>query len=104
MARVGRKRPVFERPPVPAHYEPRVDTYLHVVHCVNSYDAIGGGLGGRPDRVESRWRRNRIPCVPPGEGGTFHFRRAAASMTSAPTSHLLPTYARVDLAFERGEG
>ena len=25
-------------------------------------------------------------------------------MSSAPTSHLLPTYARVDLAFERGEG
>src|SRR5207253_2066695 len=25
-------------------------------------------------------------------------------MSSAQTSHLLPTYARVDLAFERGEG
>ena len=25
-------------------------------------------------------------------------------MSSARTSHLLPTYARVDLAFERGEG
>jgi len=26
------------------------------------------------------------------------------AMSSAQTSHLLPTYARVDLAFERGEG
>src|SRR6266545_4063591 len=25
-------------------------------------------------------------------------------MSGLPTSHLLPTYARVDLAFERGEG
>ena len=41
-------------------------------------------------------------------GGTFRFDRAeyccAAPAGSAVTSHLLPTYARVDLAFERGEG
>jgi acetylornithine/N-succinyldiaminopimelate aminotransferase len=39
-------------------------------------------------------------------GGTFRFGRfAGIAMGGAHTkSHLLPTYARVDLAFERGEG
>ena len=38
-------------------------------------------------------------------GGFFHFYGAPASGRSgAVTSHLLPTYPRVDLAFERGEG
>src|SRR5690349_15346323 len=40
-------------------------------------------------------------------GGTFRLPREeprGAPMTSVRTSHLLPTYARVDLAFERGEG
>jgi acetylornithine/N-succinyldiaminopimelate aminotransferase len=45
-------------------------------------------------------------------GGTFHFgiffalaRELFANLDGwAVTSHLLPTYARVDLAFERGEG
>ncbi len=40
--------------------------------------------------------------MPPREGGTFHFGIAEPSLTV--TSHLLPTFARVDLAFERGEG
>src|SRR4051812_46687290 len=35
-------------------------------------------------------------------GGTFCFSPRAVRGTM--TSHLLPTYARVDLAFERGEG
>src|SRR6516165_9633737 len=35
-------------------------------------------------------------------GGTFHFRPSHTRPTV--TSHLLPTYARVDLAFDRGEG
>ncbi|NWG25192.1 MAG: aspartate aminotransferase family protein [Pseudorhodoplanes sp.] len=34
-------------------------------------------------------------------GGTFHFR---TFRTRAVASHLLPTYIRADLAFERGEG
>jgi acetylornithine/N-succinyldiaminopimelate aminotransferase len=45
-------------------------------------------------------------------GGTFHFApnspvevdRPANERARVVTSHLLPTYARVDLAFERGEG
>jgi acetylornithine/N-succinyldiaminopimelate aminotransferase len=41
-------------------------------------------------------------------GGTFRFSRAefccAATAGSAVTSHLMPTFARVNLAFERGEG
>jgi len=45
--------------------------------------------------------------VPPGEAARFIFGCAgnAARRTGlAVTSHLLPTYARVNLAFERGEG
>jgi len=38
-------------------------------------------------------------------GGTFHFpTHPSNKRTTTVTSHLLPTYARVDLAFERGEG
>jgi acetylornithine/N-succinyldiaminopimelate aminotransferase len=53
-------------------------------------------------------RRPAIKClnVPPQEGGTFHFwhHRQDPSAGQTVTSHLLPTFARVDLAFERGEG
>src|SRR5258705_5419244 len=43
--------------------------------------------------------------VPPGEAAHFVSGRSSAlSMSGAQTSHLLPTYARVDLAFDRGEG
>ncbi len=48
-----------------------------------------------------------IECcdVPPREGGTFHFGTIAArNRGQTVTSHLMPTFARVDLAFERGEG
>src|SRR5690348_15305347 len=38
-------------------------------------------------------------------GGTFHFAPRHLRRTSTTvTSHLLPTYARADIAFERGEG
>jgi acetylornithine/N-succinyldiaminopimelate aminotransferase len=38
-------------------------------------------------------------------GGTFHFAALHLKRTSTTvTSHLLPTYARADVAFERGEG
>src|SRR2546423_9092965 len=36
-------------------------------------------------------------------GGTFHFR-ARHRKRAMSTAHLLPTFARVDLAFEKGEG
>jgi len=43
--------------------------------------------------------------VPPGEAAHFVSKPIVAkAMSGPPTSHLLPTYARVDLAFERGEG
>ena len=46
--------------------------------------------------------------VPPRKGGTFHFGHDGLELAPtgrlAVTSHLLPTYARADLAFERGEG
>jgi acetylornithine/N-succinyldiaminopimelate aminotransferase len=42
--------------------------------------------------------------VPPGEAAHFIFATPKGDGEPAVTSHLLPTYARVDLAFERGEG
>src|SRR5712691_10869496 len=59
-----------------------------------------------PQSVAIKWLH-----VPPRKGGTFHLgskvwrrdmRQNRTSRTVA--SHLLPTFARVDLAFERGEG
>lgn len=44
---------------------------------------------------------NMLWTCRPG-GGTIHFNRLVIAV--AATSHILPTYARVDLAFERGEG
>ena len=51
--------------------------------------------GGRPylECVRAAWR-----------GGTFHFGIVFQRGERAVTSHMLPAYARVDLAFERGEG
>jgi acetylornithine/N-succinyldiaminopimelate aminotransferase len=42
--------------------------------------------------------------VPPGEAAHFISTLFRKTKTKAVASHLLPTYARVDLAFERGEG
>jgi acetylornithine/N-succinyldiaminopimelate aminotransferase len=42
--------------------------------------------------------------VPPGEAAHFVSGKSAKPMNAPSTSHLLPTYARVDLAFERGDG
>jgi acetylornithine/N-succinyldiaminopimelate aminotransferase len=41
--------------------------------------------------------------VPPARGGTIHFNNLLAEWFPV-ASHLMPTYARADLAFERGEG
>src|SRR5499426_523390 len=46
---------------------------------------------------------NTVPCRPERRHISFQ-RIVGSAMSSAQTSHLLPTYARVDLAFERGEG
>src|SRR5436853_5201414 len=42
--------------------------------------------------------------VPPVVAALLFRFRTGLSMSSAQTSHVLPAYARVDLAFERGEG
>jgi acetylornithine/N-succinyldiaminopimelate aminotransferase len=42
--------------------------------------------------------------VPPGEAAHFISSHRLIGMSGPVTSHLLPTYARVDLAFERGDG
>src|SRR5437660_759963 len=46
---------------------------------------------------------NTVSCRPERRHISFP-RIVGLAMSSAQTSHLLPTYARVDLAFERGEG
>jgi acetylornithine/N-succinyldiaminopimelate aminotransferase len=42
--------------------------------------------------------------VPPGEAAHFILPTSLVTMERAVTSHILPTYARVDLAFANGEG
>src|SRR6185503_930485 len=42
--------------------------------------------------------------VPPGEAAHFVSTDCRLAMSSAQTSHMMPAYARVDIAFERGEG
>src|SRR6185503_2440358 len=54
-------------------------------------------LTGVPAAIEYR-------IVPPGEAAHFISNSRCKAMSGHGTSHLLPTYARVDLAFERGEG
>src|SRR6516165_4716384 len=46
---------------------------------------------------------NTVRCRPERRHISFP-RIVGSTMSSVQTSHLLPTYARVDLAFERGEG
>jgi len=51
------------------------------------------------------WPAIKCLDVPPWKGGTFHFgTNRSRTSGHTVTSHLLPTFARVDLAFERGEG
>src|SRR5262245_59511404 len=108
MARVGRKSPSSSRPHVPA-----ATTQPSTPICLR---------GRRSDCLHARGCRAELPrcpkaamltarhaairchIVPPRRGGTFICTLVRRSMSHAQTSHLLPTYARVDLAFERGEG
>src|SRR5690242_5051606 len=53
--------------------------------------------------IDSRGSANKMKTVPPRKAANF-FSDTGLRKTAAVTSHLLPTYARVDLAFERGEG
>src|SRR4051794_1386947 len=56
-------------------------------------------------RVDTLRGSNRMFACAAPEGGTFHFGTIAApNRGQTVTSHLMPTFARVDLAFERGEG
>src|SRR5262249_36473228 len=50
--------------------------------------------------------RPAIECatVPPGEAAHFVSGKSVNMMNASSTSHLMPTYARADLAFERGDG
>src|SRR5262249_15865148 len=73
------------------------------------HDGVGtsGALTNPLARVDRRIAQeyNVLPCRPERRHISFTAGRGAgAPMTSVRTSHLLPTYARVDLAFERGEG
>src|SRR5262245_16193581 len=60
-----------------------------------------------PDRVDRQACCNRIPkpCRPLWRHLLFRIRSSSGPpMSDARTTHVLPTYARVDLAFERGDG
>src|SRR5580658_1267990 len=66
-------------------------------------------MSGVTHRVDSGRTGFKIVWRAARRGGTFILRTirpcsAAPRMSRAVTSHLLPTYARADLAFERGEG
>src|ERR1039458_3003305 len=93
MARVGRKSPRNARPHIPVRCG-RSGTTRQVKLVFNV-------LTG--DR-----RANKIPkaCRPERRHISFRPRRLMLRCRagSTVTSHLLPTYARVNLAFERGEG
>ncbi len=58
----------------------------------------------RVDRVGGSNKLPKVPLVPPG--GTFRLSVSgfAAHLEAVLIAPLLPTYARADLAFERGEG
>jgi len=57
----------------------------------------------RVDRVGGSNKLRRVPLVPPG--GTFSFGvSGCAGLEAVLIAPLMPTYARADLAFERGEG
>jgi acetylornithine/N-succinyldiaminopimelate aminotransferase len=59
---------------------------------------------GRVDRVGGSNKLPQVPLVPPG--GTFRLGVSgfAGHLEAVLIAPLLPTYARADLAFERGEG
>jgi acetylornithine/N-succinyldiaminopimelate aminotransferase len=65
---------------------------------------VSAHVGDQNSRVDTPPARNKIPERAASEGGTFHFGLSQAAASHTVTSHLLPTFARVDLAFERGEG
>ena len=78
-------------------------------HSCPDVDELGTNRVRRAHfRVDSGARANKMPIVPPGEAAHFVWPRGIAAAqrprASTVTSHLLPTYARVHLAFERGEG
>ena len=109
MAGVWRKS---RRPPLPhllARIRVRIHTYLATGGC--GLEACAAVLTRRSSAIEYN-------SVPPAEAAHFIFveiggwlpgthvsgQHLGGHMSGAQISHLLPTYARVDLAFERGEG
>src|SRR3984957_383506 len=82
--------------------------------CVHIFLSSVDDLGTKRVRnaqlscVDSAAHGNTISIRAARRGGTFHFSCAdwhCAGLTGfAVTSHLMPTFARVNLAFERGEG
>src|SRR5262245_20607012 len=67
-----------------------------------------GGFERQQDSLRTMLTAGRAAIkyvtVPPREAAQFVSGKSVKSMNAPSTSHLLPTYARVDLAFERGEG
>src|SRR5712671_3216977 len=108
MAGVGRKSLNCPRPHVPST-TPHASTLIccdcdshgtRINHCGDDraeLHRVCGVLTAEHAAIEYR-------AVPPREAAHFIWDGIARVMSNAQTSHLLPTYARVDLAFERGEG
>src|SRR3954447_20656527 len=86
----------------------RVHTYsAGVVFCLSGLAAAG--LAWPAAATLARVTAGELPIkycdVAPRRRRHISFARVAVlPNANAPTGHLLPTYARVDLAFERGEG
>jgi len=109
MAGVWRKSRRAPLPHLPARIRVRIHTYLATGGC--GLEACAAVLTRRSSAIECN-------SVPPAEAAHFIFveiggwlpgthvsgQHLGGHMSGAQISHLLPTYARVDLAFERGEG
>src|SRR5665213_871735 len=81
-----------------------VHMFLPAVDCARTNQ----GRNGVFSRVDSAPRANKIATVPPKKRRHILFGRAdyrrGGLRAKAVTSHLMPTFARVHLAYERGEG
>src|SRR5579871_3091895 len=91
MAGVGRKSRAESRPHNPGRCGRKGPTRA----LRASFTRLTGGVGANKVLPWCRPQRRHI---------SFRQRGNCCSAGSTVTSHLLPTYARVDLAFERGEG
>src|SRR5580704_3064576 len=86
-------------------YVPICGMRADIACAIASLALVRPPSGHASDRVDSLAAHNRMSSQCRPERRHISFRSIAGiGMSGTQTSHLLPTYARVDLAFERGEG